>query len=470
VKEGIESLTGVLTQQTPNRDNYPQRLKDWTNAVTPDGTTLQQWISTELWPKVERYGVCYSYARRPTVGGSNLAEQEKAIRDKGLPEVLLHVIIPENLPWWHEDELGQFEIVHYTEEITKQRIESGYPVENETYTRHWWVTLEGWWYVDDNPVQKGEQALKVEDSGFWNTDRKPMQTFPIVPWEVKDRVPPTQAASYAQLAYFRKESELHVVEVNAAFPQTWVPTTAGDEDPEETVKGPHAVAGWDPEGTGGAKPMMLETTGVSLTHFAEKRLPDLESEALAPYGRQREVGGNDSGVALAHIQETAKNLYRQHSKAGGKSEFAAMQPVAELLGVLDQFDESARAAWPRKFGVLADANQSEILTAFWELEPGDGFKKEILSQFAELTISETGAGAARAGSRGCAVWARWRTEASADGENRGRGKGRWYAVRWQSKRRRRAEKGAIDGMHLRQGIQKNQVPIWALGVSQDMPL
>jgi hypothetical protein len=280
------------------------------------------------------------------------------------------VVNPENLPWWSVDELGQLEIVRYTEEIDNPDLQDGYPVLNETYTRHWWLTLEGWWYADDD--QKGtDEALK---------------NFPVQKWALKDEIAPTEAASLAQLMYYRKDSELHIVEVNSAFPQTWIPVTAGDEDPEETVKGGHIVAGWDPTEASGAKPMILETTGVSLTHLVEKRLPELEEAALSPYGRQREVGGNDSGVALAHIQETAKNVFRQHAKAGSQSEYRGLQPVAELLG--EELSEDAKVAWPRKFGTLSDTSQAEMLVSFKEMQPGPLFEEHILREMAEVTLSD----------------------------------------------------------------------------------
>jgi hypothetical protein len=387
VKEGIESITRVLTEQQPNRDEYPQKLSDWTSSVNPKKMSLQQWLSTEMWPKVERYGLCYSLARRPSIGGANLKEQEQAFKDAGLPEVLLLIITPENLPWWETDELGQFTICRFTEEKTKPKLEDNYPVLEETFTRHWWITHEGWWWCDEPQAVTEATPLIVGDVGTWNTGGKAMKSFPVVKWGLKDNIGPTAAASLAQLAYFRKESELDVVETNSAFPQRVMPMSAGDEDPEEAISSTHTTIGYDPEGMGGAKPFILETTGVSLTHFAEKRLPDLEAEALAPYGRQREVGGNDSGVALAHIQETSKNLYRQHSKAGADSEFRGLQPVAELLG--ETLEPQQRAAWPRQFGTLSDSSQSEILVAFWELEPGDEFKKYILAKFADMSFELT---------------------------------------------------------------------------------
>ncbi len=384
VKEGIESIVGVLTQQEPNRDKYPEKLLEWTAGVTAHGATLQEWIAFDLWPMVERYGLCYSYARRPSVAGANLAAQEKAIDDAGLPEVLLHIITPENLPWWSVDELGQFEIIRYTEEKTQHRITDGYAVKDEAFTRHWWLTLKGWWYTDElkQAVEPSDDTqLKVEAVGTWNPDGSAMKNFLVAKWGLPDDIGPTETAAYAQLMYFRKESELGLVEDNSAFAMIWVPETGGDANPEETIKGPHSIGSWDP--TEGGTPMILETTGVSLAHFIDKRLPQLESDASAPYGINDSVAGaNDSGVALAHIEKKANSIYVDHAHAGSLSEFAAMQPVAELLG--EVLEEDDRAEWSTNFGTLSDASMSEILTAFAALEPGDVFTEEILKAFATM--------------------------------------------------------------------------------------
>ena len=114
-----------------------------------------------------------------------------------------------------------------------------------------------------------------------------------------------------------------------------------------------------------------------------------EAEASGPYGINDTVGTgeNDSGVALAHIQEKAKNLYRQHSRAGGKSEFNALQPVAELLGETLEYEN--RASWPNKFGTLSDTSQSEILTQFAAIEPGDKFMEYIIIAYAAMVLELT---------------------------------------------------------------------------------
>jgi hypothetical protein len=163
---------------------------------------------------------------------------------------------------------------------------------------------------------------------------------------------------------------------------TWVPISSGSDDPEETIRGPHKVGGWDPENTGGATPLILEPSGVSLAHYTEKRLPELEADAAAPYGINDAVGGNDSGVALAHIEAKSTTIYIQHAQAGGESEFAGLQPVAELLG--ETLEDENRAEWNMNFGTLSDSSMAEILTAFKEAEPGEVFEEEILKKFASM--------------------------------------------------------------------------------------
>jgi len=377
VREGIESVVGVLTKEEPNRDNYPEKLGTWTSGVDADGSTLQQWIASKMWPKVERYGLCYSFARRPTIGGANLKEQEELIKEAGLPDVLLLIITPENMPWWSVDEVGQFEIVRYIETKVEFKMEDGYAVEDREYTRHWWITHEGWWYADEKSYD--EQALKVEDVGTWG---KPMDNFPVVKWSLKDGIGPTESASYAQLMYFRKDSELNEVELSSAFTMTWVPISSGADNPEETVRGAHRVGGWDPEGTGGAKPMLLEPSGVALDYYISKRLPELEADASAPYGINDAVGGNDSGVALAHIEAKSTTIYTQHAQAGGESEFAGLQPVAELLG--ETLEDENRAEWNMNFGTLSDTSMSDILTAWKEAEPGEVFEEWIHKKYAQM--------------------------------------------------------------------------------------
>jgi len=57
-----------------------------------------------------------------------------------------------------------------------------------------------------------------------------------------------------------------------------------------------------------------------------------------------------------------------------------------LLG--EEIDDKARASWPTKFGTLSDASQGELLTAFWELDPGEEFKKHILTEYAVISLSD----------------------------------------------------------------------------------
>jgi hypothetical protein len=385
VQEGITSIVGVLTQQAPNRSEYPDEITDWMEQVTPDGLTWHQWINMYPGPLVQRYGLCYGMYRRPSIGGATLGEQEALISEAGLPKVLAQVINPEALEWWETDDTGVLQIVRYVEPLLQDVYESGYVVDTKDVTRHWFVTHEGWWYVDDAQGDStGANQLIVGDAGHWIGPGQPLENFPITKWHLKDDRGPTEPASYAQLAYYRAESELMKIEESSAFSMTWVPIEASDQNPTETVKGPDTVGGFPSEGK--HVPMMLEPSGVSFEHFVNNRLPALEAAALSPYGRNREVGQNDSGVALAHIQETAVNIYRQHAKSFAASEFAALQPIAELLGTEMPID--ARAEWPRQFGTLSDSKQMENLKEFLDSEPGEVYERHIMSAMADASLPD----------------------------------------------------------------------------------
>ncbi len=381
VQEGISYITGVLTQQAPNRDSYPEKIETWMSRVNAEGQTWQQWIAAEVVPMVERYQHVYTLHTRPDIAGESAGEQTAAREAAGLPEVVCSIIIPENLPWWETDDAGRLVAVRYTESTVMLKEESGFPVREEAYTLHWWLTLEGWMNAVETAGGTGLSTGVVLESGFWNGPGKPMQTLPVVKWELNGPCP-TETASLAQLKFFRIESILTHLEYATCFPMTWIPVESSDENPAETVKGPDIVGGYPADGQ--HEPLLLEPRGTSIQHLVEKRLPQLETDSLTPYGRQREVGGNDSGVALAHIKETSMNIHRDHAMAFGGAEFDALQPVAELLG--EELDDDARVEWPQDFGALDDLKQTEVLTAFLEAEPGPVYEQKAVDALARVAL------------------------------------------------------------------------------------
>lgn len=386
VQEGITSIVGVLTEQEPNRNEYPDGISEWMSRVNIRGDSLQQVIASEIAPLVERYGLMYTLSARPEFGGDTEGEQKEALEAAGVPEVLLHLISPEAVQWWVEDDTGRFEIVRYVETVTEFVYDGAYVVDEKDVERHWYITDEGWWYVDDpkETTTSGTNPLKVDGVGYWEGPGQQMTHFPLVRWQLKDQRAPTEVASFAQLAYYRAESELKKIEEASAFSMLWVPVETSDANPTEVVKGPDPVGGFPSEGS--HTPLLLEPSGVSFTHFVEHRLPELEEAALSPYGRSREVGGNDSGVALAHIQETAVNIYRTHAKAFSSSEFAMLLPTAELLG--DEMPQDAKAEWPTDFGTLSDQKQMESLQMMLDADPGEEYEAYIISKMGQVTLSE----------------------------------------------------------------------------------
>ena len=71
---------------------------------------------------------------------------------------------------------------------------------------------------------------------------------------------------------------------------------------------------------------------------------------------------------------------------GSQSEFMAIRTVAEMLG--SALPDDTKVAWAKKFGALSDSSQGELLTTFWDIDPGDEFKKHILSQFAQVALAD----------------------------------------------------------------------------------
>ena len=388
IQEGISYITGVLTQQPPNRDGYPDEINEWSTRVTAQGQTLHQWIAADVVPMVERYGHVYTLHTRPDIGGDSAAEQTAAREAAGLPEVVCSVILPENLPWWETDDSGRLVAVRYTEVKSVQVDEGGLPVDEKEATLHWWITLEGWMSaVETNETAIVDGALAkngaVLDSGTWNTDGSLMDNLPVVKVELNGPGP-TEAAALSMLKYFRVESVLTNLEYSTGFPMTWVPVESEDANPAETVKGENIVGGFPADGA--HVPMILEPEGTSIGHLVTERLPALETDSLTPYGRNREVGNNDSGVALAHISEGAAKVHTDHALAFSGGEFDMMQPVAELLNV--ELKDESRVKWPNDFKALDDVKETEIATAFKEMMPGSYFEEKIIAAQARRTLPD----------------------------------------------------------------------------------
>jgi hypothetical protein len=389
VQEGIMGVTGDLTQQSPDREGYPEKIKKWANRVNIEGDTLKQFIDARVVPMVLRYGHGYTYAIRSSV----VAETEKEAQEKrdagGIPEVLIYALNPENVPWWRTDDLGRYTNLRYVEHKSRVTYSGPFPVGYTKIKRHWFLSLEGWYYVDDytDIVVSGQPLtedvpLTVGAVASWG---KTLKWFPVVKWDLEGNNP-TKPASYAQLAYFRKDSELDNLETECCFPMKFLPVESIVENPAEVVMGPSMV-GTFPAG-GKHVPMILQPDATAFTHYQEQRLPALEDMAKAPYGRSAAAGAA-TGLALAHQEKASTAVLKDLAGAFEKGEFSALLPVAELLG--DELSDEARISWPREFHALNAQMQMEVLTGFSDLEPGDEYKKEILKAAGKVALPDLSA-------------------------------------------------------------------------------
>jgi hypothetical protein len=382
VSEGIEGIVGVLTHRPASRV-LPDKVTEWMGRVTREGASWNHLVSANVLPQLERYGVTYTLAKPPNVYAGTEAEAQ-ALRDaQGLPKVEVVLVSPEALEWWETDEVGLLASARYVEDVTKIVYDGIWPTEEESLRRHWYLTRLGWWYVDE-PLE-GKDRLEVVESGYWLGPGKPMRHHPLSQWSLKDCRGPTESAAFAQVAYFRKESELSNLETATCFPMTWIPIKMKDENPEEIVKGPNIVGVFSDESK--HVPLILQPDSGPFTHYQEKRLPAIADDCLAPYGRRRASGGDDSGRALQHIELQAQNIWRQHSEFCGESELRALRPVAEFLG--EEITEEHRCQWPTDFGALSDEIKAKMLMDFAEsAEPGPLYKEKAVRAWAGVAMPE----------------------------------------------------------------------------------
>ena len=384
VSEGIEGIVGVLTHRPASRV-LPDKVVEWMGRVNREGASWAHLVSANVLPQLERYGVTYTLAKPPSVYAGTEAEAQQIRDAQGLPKVEIVCVSPEALEWWEVDSAGLLVTARYVEEVTELIYDGIWPTEEDTIRRHWFLTKLGWWYVDEPTSGAIKGDFEIKESGYWLGAGKEMKHFPLSQWALKDKRGPTEAASFAQLAYYRKESELSNLETATCFPMTWIPIKMKDENPEEVVKGPNIVGTFDSEGK--HTPLILQPDSAPFDHYQEKRLPAIADDCLGPYGRRRASGQDDSGRALQHLELQAQNIWRQHAEFCGESELRALRPVAEFLG--DEITEEHKCSWPTDFGALSDEIKAKMLQDFSEsMEPGPLYKEKAVRAWASVAMPE----------------------------------------------------------------------------------
>jgi hypothetical protein len=383
VRDGIAATSGVLLQQSARR-TYPPALEEWMAAVTISRESWDTWLGISLIPALLRYGFVYVLPHRPAIEALNMAQYDEA----GLPPVVVDIVSPEALRAWEYDDVGQLLWARYTED----RMDSHGPLGTSTdaIKRHWWITALGWFAVDDLSAASAagsNDALVVVTSGHWLESQQPLTCgAPLAAWEFPDHVGPTHIAATKQLEYYRTESDLRKLETATAFSQVWVPVASRDQDPSLTVKGPDIVGGfpYDAKHT----PLILSPDSGPFAHFSE-RLSVLRSECMEAYGLGDPPSGATTGIALAHTEVKATNLYRLMGQVCAKGEASTMRVVSQLLGV--EWNDDMRPVWPKEFGALASTKTLENVETFAKLEPGDEYMKLAIKAAASALMPDLSA-------------------------------------------------------------------------------
>jgi len=404
---GIQITAGVLTYRPPRRDAYPDRLQEWMQAVTVEGTDFETAVATMIVPTLERYGWCMAYLHRPYVQGDTVLQVQAAREAVGLPELILDVITPEQIRGWERSVTGEFLWIRYVEHVYVGAGPRGGA--GATIRRHWWLTPEGWWYVDDlrstvegysprssvdaadastriqgdqttEPVTAldGSTELRVGGSGRWSSAS--LGVVPVAVWQLPGRNTPAGPSALAQLEYFRAESELKKIEASTAFPQLWVPEIGQGVDPRTKIRGDDVIGTFPHDSR--HVPQILTPESGPFDHYM-KRLERLESEAMAPWGLQIQAGAS-TGLALSLIQERATNLYRAHAKACTQGEYATLQLAARLLGL--SADDVGRAQWPTEFSSLASTQIVNDVETFLGFSPGRSYEQHAIREAARVIL------------------------------------------------------------------------------------
>lgn len=373
VQVGIASVVGKLTGTEVVRSNYPQKLLDWMNAVDSSAHSWDTWLSTILLPLLERYGVIYTFIRRPEA----MVLTEAQRMELGVPEVTVEVISPEVLENWEEDQFGDFEWVRYVEEIKQAHGPDG--SEAKRTLRHWYLTRIGWWAVEEIDEREGTQSKKtgqVVKSGMW-PDK--LGYVPVTKWTLPAW--PTYQAALACMEHYRVSSDMRHLEQSTAFSMTWLPVEGRVNNPREMIKGPDVVATFPAESR--HTPIMLSPDPGPFTHFME-RLPQIEADALACYGLATQASTNGSGVSLAYIEGVSDALYRAHSIACEADEHTVLGVVADMLRV--EWSEDQRGQWPREFGTLASTKQLEDLQRLIDMAPPPDVIAKVIAKAVTIVL------------------------------------------------------------------------------------
>jgi hypothetical protein len=417
VAEGIAITAGVLSYQAPRRSGHTPVLEEWLRWCTVDGQDWRSVVSTAVVPMLERYGWTGVLLTPPPVSGQTEAQVRAAREQAELPALLASVVTPEAIRAWGTDSLGRLEWVRYVEVVYL----AGGPLDGggQRVRRHWWITKQGWWYVDDlrgsadvemlspqrddpqkidasashqgdqardayaSPSGKTEQKLIVGGAGKWKPDGSPLSRLPLVVWELTNRVSPSHACALAQLDYYRTESELRNLELQTAFSQVWVPMMSDNTDPTQFVRGGASIGSFPMDAR--HVPLMLSPDPGPFEHFM-KRLQDLRNDAYGAWGLRQDLSGGSTGLALSLIQERSTNLYRQHAEALTQGDVRTMSVAAEMLG--EELSDDFTAEYPTDFSSLTATAIVENVTLFLAMDPGEEYEVRAKQEAARAVLPQ----------------------------------------------------------------------------------
>lgn len=353
VKRGVNMVGGYLTKQQPTYDDYPDKVKDWMDSVNRRADTWETYKVFEVVPRVLYYGKLPVLYYRPITPAVTAQQQE----DMG-GDLVAHIINPETIVDWHWGENEE-----YTWLKVKTQVDKSGPLEKEKteVDRYWWLTQQGWWYVDDID----DKMLPIVAAGLWDNG------LPLVTWSLLDGVALTEDATIQQRELCNLDSLIQEQERETAFAMLALPDP-GEELRNKVMQGGSSNVLWTDRDARHEAKWLSPDTDV-LQHLRERR-GELIKDIMSSMGLDFDEGGGQTGMAFQFRMSKIVRLLQGLAEAFSRSESRSLARVGMELG--SPVDDKVRVKWPREFDAKDVEKEMDAAERVYDKVPSAAAKED----------------------------------------------------------------------------------------------
>jgi hypothetical protein len=357
----VRIWTGLVTRETPTRQEYPDVVLDWLDHASRKGEPWDLVMQQEYIPWGLVYPEIYAIVMRDAGDPDAVSAAQAADED-----VYAEYIDPQMVLAAPVDENGDLLYFKY---VTSLPIDDN-PLNSDQKPgkRIWVLTREGWWYYDIDG-QKRTAMVQVTDSGYWDgmiAGRVPVATFSR-----------GESAIYyiAQAMYrlYNVLSQKAGIEDGTCFPLLQVPVR-GPEDIKDLKVGESSALPVPMEATRDLKFVGYDVAPIQhMTDEADrlvqviKHLSTLVLEDAGATGIARAYGFLTTDRTIVSFVSTIEAF-----------EYEVMELVAAWNST--EWPEEAKAGYPRSFDVVEVREALEAASMALDLELPETARREVTRQ------------------------------------------------------------------------------------------